>query len=342
MPLIHSKSKKAFKENVETEMKAHPDKRAQDLAIAYSVKRKAGKKKMAEGGPVSAKTEARPGTQTADASKAEEARNTGNKSPKQDSWTSRPDITQSTKGQKTTAIKHPRMVPSNVFSTRLRGEEDHLESSAAPASPDEQPPKHDDEQGADRQGTPPHKMKMMAAGGSVESGSRDMNMADGGIAKEYGKGPEQDQAEHPEGLESDNDQMGDSDAMLDHMTMLAEGGQAEMQADHDDSIAAAIMAKRGLKKLASGGSVESGSSTMNYADGGEVDLAENSMEQPNGYYARNEDAALKENFDEGMDDAHTPEDGEDGDPRESSSENKNDRIETMRKKVMAKRQFKAR
>lgn len=44
MPLVKSKSKKAFKKNVETEIKAgKPPKQA--VAIAYAVKRKAGKKK---------------------------------------------------------------------------------------------------------------------------------------------------------------------------------------------------------------------------------------------------------------------------------------------------------
>ncbi len=56
MPLIQSPKKKAFEENVKTEMEANPGKknRAQNLAIAYSVQRKnKGKKKMAEGGEVS-------------------------------------------------------------------------------------------------------------------------------------------------------------------------------------------------------------------------------------------------------------------------------------------------
>ena len=44
MPLIKNKSKKAFKKNVEAEIKAgKPPKQA--VAIAYSVKRRAGKKK---------------------------------------------------------------------------------------------------------------------------------------------------------------------------------------------------------------------------------------------------------------------------------------------------------
>jgi hypothetical protein len=51
MPLMHGKSKKAFSHNVESEMHAGKP-QDQSLAIAYSVKRKAGKKKMASGGTV--------------------------------------------------------------------------------------------------------------------------------------------------------------------------------------------------------------------------------------------------------------------------------------------------
>lgn len=53
MPLMQSGSKKAFKKNVETEMNANPSPkdRAQNLAIAYAVKRR-NAKKMASGGMV--------------------------------------------------------------------------------------------------------------------------------------------------------------------------------------------------------------------------------------------------------------------------------------------------
>ena len=44
MPLIKSKSDAAFKKNVQAEIRAGKPKK-QALAIAYSVKRKAGKKK---------------------------------------------------------------------------------------------------------------------------------------------------------------------------------------------------------------------------------------------------------------------------------------------------------
>lgn len=58
MPLIQSPKKKALEKNIKIEMDAHPGKehRAQNLAIAYSVQRKnKGKKKMAEGGAVLSK-----------------------------------------------------------------------------------------------------------------------------------------------------------------------------------------------------------------------------------------------------------------------------------------------
>lgn len=59
MPLIQGKSKKAFSENVKTEME-HGKPQKQSLAIAYSVKRKNARKKMASGGEVSAANEKRP------------------------------------------------------------------------------------------------------------------------------------------------------------------------------------------------------------------------------------------------------------------------------------------
>lgn len=56
MPLIKSASKKAFKHNVKEEMDAHPDEPKRDLAIAYSMKKKA--KKMAMGGEVGEQSDA--------------------------------------------------------------------------------------------------------------------------------------------------------------------------------------------------------------------------------------------------------------------------------------------
>ena len=53
MPLIHGKSEKSFKKNVETEMH-HGKPLKQSLAIAYAMKRKAKKHEMAHGGEMCA------------------------------------------------------------------------------------------------------------------------------------------------------------------------------------------------------------------------------------------------------------------------------------------------
>lgn len=61
MPLIQSKTKKALKKNIETEIEAHPSagKRKQDIAIAYSIQNK-NKKKMALGGSVEGASHSKP------------------------------------------------------------------------------------------------------------------------------------------------------------------------------------------------------------------------------------------------------------------------------------------
>lgn len=86
MPLIQSKSKKALKENIATEMEAHPEKKSQDLAIAYSIQRRNKKKKMAQGGEISAADEKRPMPEDEHADKAMAARNSGAEAPKKASW----------------------------------------------------------------------------------------------------------------------------------------------------------------------------------------------------------------------------------------------------------------
>jgi hypothetical protein len=97
MPLIHSKSKKAFEKNVETEMRANPNPkdRAQNLAIAYSVKRKAAaKKKMAEGGLISAKSEKRPMPSERNNDSRNVSQNSADKPLKDSNWTGQPTTRQ--------------------------------------------------------------------------------------------------------------------------------------------------------------------------------------------------------------------------------------------------------
>lgn len=316
MPLMKSGSKKAFKHNVEVEMAAHPDKRAQDLAIAYSLKRKA--KKMAAGGPVSAKTEKRPMPTTKANDAHIVAQNDTKKPLKESTWVARPDKVASNRVH-TTPIKHPRMAQSTGFSTKLLNQEDHLEQAAKVNDGPQHEPKEDyNEEGADRHGPKVHKMKMMAKGGEIND---EISMHEA----------EEDHVMHPAGLESDNDEMAipEEESMAGH---FADGGHVdedEMALDHHASIVAAIMAKRAAKHA--------------FADGGEVDIDENAEESPadpDQYDDQNMEAAMKENYDEDMDDAHQPEDSDEhGDSEEDESENKHDK--SIVSKIMAKKRKKS-
>jgi len=395
MPLIKSKSKKAFSKNVETEMDSGKPQN-QSLAIAYSVKRKAKKKasggtvnsgsstmnyadggdvdhvkeldetkqklfdhlqnsrfskpdsaekkaditrlkakkamheaalssKYAEGGEISAKTEKRsmPNMKYNDSMQVGE--NSNKKELIDDQWTSRPDIKQSTKGMRTTPIKHPKMVASNVLQARLRDEEDDLQTSAGVNNgPQRQPPEHDNEEDPNRQGKTPYdeatSRRGYANGGTVDP-DHSGNTHNLKVDNEYGGNAEEDNQEDPAGLTEDNDQMrpAKEEYMADHMQMLAEGGIAdEEEIEHAASIAAAIMARR---KMASGGSVESGSEDMNMADGGQVDIEDNNNEEPNEYYHLNEEDVLDHDMNAGMPSNGQPKDSnEHGDVLEDEDE----------------------
>lgn len=342
MPLMHSRSKKAFSKNVATEMKAGKP-QDQALAIAYSVKRKKKKKmadggkveqenpheatvradggygkvtvldakggrvhRMADGGSVSASTEHRPDPDEEMNDEAMVHRNDGKKALKDDQWTDNPTVRQAGKIS-TTKLSRPRMVETNAFSVDLRDQDEDAERRDAPASPKEQPRATYNEEGPDRQGpsVPSLKMKRMAKGGHVDM--------------EIGEGPEYDADMHPAHLEDDDDheRMPVDEYMSGEMAgRYARGGEVspeeEEEMEHDADVASAIMARR--RHMAMGG----------YADGGEVDIEENAQEEPNDYYSRNE-AALKENYDEDFEDMSQPEDSnEHDDMREEEEENDHD------------------
>lgn len=301
MPLFQGKSKKAFSKNVETEMHAGKP-QTQALAIAYNMKKRP-KKKMASGGEVSASNEKRPMPEDKHDDAKMVSQNSNDKAPSQDSWTSRPDKV-SLKGR-TFPLKRPKMVPSDSFSTKLMDEEDDLESSASVNNgPQHQPPKADDEEGADRQGPDSidlH-MKRMADGGMI---NEEVSMHDA----------EEDEVEHPAHLEEDDDQMKPSedeymsghfakggmiddemdatasnpasrlDAGYGKVIMKADGGEISPEDEQMDelhsSIASAIMAKR--RKM---------------AEGGEVDLSINADEEPNHEDQESFEALKKENYSE--------------------------------------------
>lgn len=330
MPLIPSKSKKAFSKNVETEME-HGKPQKQSLAIAFNVKRKAGKKKYAEGGKVneSAASEHRPMPEEKDKDAAMVSRNSGDKAPKQDSWVGQPTTAQaqSNNGRMVKPIKRPSMVPSNAFSTRMYGEEADLEMSAKPGPYGEQPPKHDDEEGPDRQGpsTPDLKLKRMAKGGMIND---EVSMHDA----------EEDMVEHPAGLEEDDDQMrpSEDEYMAGHFAkggiidqeparedkgwgaviLKADGGEVtkrrdslnseepihdkeyhsdEEALDHHMSMAAAIMAKK--RMMAKGGEILSHDSIYS-DDSDQVDLSRNADEDANEEDQTSFNALRKENYSE--------------------------------------------
>lgn len=365
MPLIKSKSKKAFEHNMETEMAAGKPK-DQSLAIAYNVQRKPKKKKMADGGNVkapydpkhvpqldpdkakamsdvfkaeggminaSARSERRPMPEERDKDAQMVSRNSNKKAPKNDQWLDSPTVAQaqSNNGRKVMPIKRPKMVPSDAFSTRMQDEEAHLQDSAGVnEGPQHQPSEHDNEEGADRQGpsTPSLRMKLMYEGGAVSE-----------------EAAEADHAEHPQGLEEDNDQMRPpkDEYMADH---FAEGGkvspQEEMNEEEHNSIAAAIMAKK--RHYAEGGSVSYNGEDSIYAhpEEDQADLRRNAEEDANMEDQSSFNAMRKENYSEseGLEKLDSPMDSaQHGDKREDDEENHHDMISSIRSKMNMKRQF---
>lgn len=341
MPLMHGKSKKAFSKNVEIEMK-HGKPQDQALAIAYSVKRKA--KKMASGGPVSAKSEQRPmPDQRANDSKMA-AQNSGNKVPSQDQWTDRPDIKQSQRPERPgkLPIKHPKIMKGGTFTTKLRDQEDDLQSvDGVNDGPQHQPPEEYNESEASKSGPDVSAlhMKKMAKGGMIND-FEPMSKA------------EDDMEQHPAGLESDNDMMrrDQDEYMSGHNEMLAAGGSVESgspdmnmadggmidneeELEHAASIAAAIMSKR--RKMARGGAILSEDS-MESDDSDQADLSRNAEEDANMEDKASFDALRKENYSEshGLAQLDSPSDSNEHSPEHDEEDiNDSDIVSAIRRKM---------
>lgn len=419
---MKGKSPKAFEHNVKAEMHAGKP-QPQALAIAYSVKRR-NKKPMkkasggsvqsgssdmnyAEGGNVSVKNEKRPMPSDLHNDSKMASQNRGNKPPKNDQWTDNPTIKQAqdNNSRRVMPIKHPKMVPQSGYTTRLRDEEDDLQSSASPGAYDQQPPAHDNEEGPDRQGpsvrdmAPEHsthsapyvkeiedqyaqdmaeadmkRSQSYARGGQVESSdySHPMNKYEHdfihapGPENEEGpdrQGPDLSDHEEPHSahdrMQRDNEHMSpdvdmnpahhsESGMSLHHE--MDEQPEHEEDMEHEDSIAAAIMSKR--HKMARGGEILedakaplSHGSMDTHEDADQVDLSRNADEDANEEDQASFDALRKENYSEtpGLDELDSPMDSaQHGDEEEADSENKHDRIDKMRSKMNAKRQFKQR
>jgi hypothetical protein len=195
MPLMKRKSEKAFKHNIEAEMHSgKPQKQA--LAIAYSVKRRAKKASggavqsgsrdmnMAEGGSISASNEKRPMPDNRYNDEQDIRENDHKRNNGEDGWTDKPTEKQAkandVRGKKL-PIKHPRMVPTDAFSTRLYDREGNLQESAKPGPYGEQPESWEDEEDAKKSGHPVRDMepehstgrKPYAKGGKIEESDRE-------------------------------------------------------------------------------------------------------------------------------------------------------------------------
>lgn len=301
MPLL--RGKRNIGKNIKTEM-AEGKSKPQSLAIALNVSRKP--KKMAEGGAVtSAASEKRPMPDEMDHDR-KMADKVSTKALIDSKMTSRPDIKQSQTGPKNAQkIKHPKIASSGAFQVKLRDQEDDLmESADVNNGHQEQPPEMYNEEDADKSGpdVPALHMKRMAHGGEVDMEEDYTDKPDKG----YGK-----------------------------IIFKAEGGEVEEEEAEEQhaSLAAAVMAKR--RKVMSGADSDSDIEQM-LAEGGMADIEhENNVEQPNGYYEQNEDAALKENYDEDMLDVSQPMNSNlHGDEIPSDS---HDHIDMLRRRMKAKR-----
>lgn len=114
------------------------------------------------------------------------------------------------------------------------------------------------------------------------------------------------------------------------MKMMAEGGEIEEE-DRAESIVQAIMAKRAMKRDAEGDIMHPGDEDL---EEGQVDIDDNAYEMPNSYYHQNEEAALKENYDEDMMDVDQPMDSNEHDVEIESD--KHDMISQIRSKMKRK------
>lgn len=355
----------------------------------------------AEGGSISASNERRPMPDNRYDDSKMVSRNSGKKAPKDDSWTDTPTERQAVmnNGRKVLPIAKPRMVPSDSFSTRLYDEESRLQSSASPGPYGEQPPRHDDEEGPDRQGPKVPDMqrehnngrKPYAQGGMLrkDSGIQEMEREDEAHLQSK-ESPSQDEGSHDAEMRDEEGQNRQGPKVRDmedehstgrkpyagggkisdfHEDMDAELNPAhgryspddsedqphdEEMMEHHDSIAAAVMAKRDrraaqmsdsdideMMRLYNGGEIKSHPSIYS-DDSDQADLSRNANEDANEEDQLSFNALRKENYSEseGLRQLDNPRDsGEHGDTEEMGSHDEHDMVDSIRRKMRAKRQF---
>lgn len=426
MPLHKGKSEKAFKENIKTEME-HGKPQKQALAIAYSVKRKAAKKKasggtvesgsrdmnLAEGGEINAKNERRPMPDNTydDAKMASQNRHM--KSNGEDGWTDKPTEKQAmandVRGKKL-PIKRPRMVPTDAFSTRMYDAEGNLEESAKPGPYDAKPPKDLDEEGAKRQGPKVPDMqdehsthrKPYAKGGMIDEMNHPSKHLMEKYGDEYNNPMRDDQPSESEGemlarhrnelnaagygpdvpdMEPEHStgrkpyagggKIQDDEANEDHdmemnpahdkhsMDDSEDQPKEEHDDEHENSIAAAIMAKKSkhpaamsdsdideMLYLYEGGDITEHSGeilshdSIDSDDSDMADMSRNHDEDANEEDQLSYNALRKENYNDSDLDIENPRDAAmKSDNEEMDSHDEHDMVGEILKKMKAKRQF---
>ncbi len=379
MSLKHGKSQKAFEHNIKAEMHAGKP-QPQALAIAYSVKRRA---KKAKGGDIKGVHEADKGHKRGPsyagqlirdgkqpyanrAAKEEHLQNLedlrsmpapklkglaeGGEVPAEDQMNQRP-------GKQ--PIKYPKIMKGGTFTTKLRDQEDDLEQSDAPASPEEQPMAEYDEEMASEEGPMLHDMEDEHSNGRKP-------YAKGGDIQPHHPGPSKSehqkiydakrQAQEEAHLRSPEGNAERTRKNAERLKQYAEGG--EVEEDHHDSIAAAIMAKRDREKsmpcadsesdideqmyMAEGGEINGMDSIDAHPKASQADLSRNAEEDANMEDQSSFDALRKENYSEseGLDALDQPHDSNlEGDSREDEAEDIHDMVSKIRSKMNMKRQF---
>jgi len=234
MPLIKKTSKKAFEHNVAAEMRANPSpaKRAQNLAIAYSVKKQAAKKKMAEGGKVDKDLEAvgnqifedhkRPTKeQNAKADKRAEAYRKANPN-----WDKRPKFAD---GGEINAKNERRPMPDNQYDDAAMDERNSRRKPNTGDKMTDHPTRMQALKG------PKMAMSSIIKASPVDALGRRLDKEEHDL--EMSDAPESDKAQ-PEQADDEMgaDRQGPSTSSL-KMKKMAEGGRIHMDdPDHDDDI----------------------------------------------------------------------------------------------------------
>lgn len=275
MPLMQGRSKKAFSKNVETEMKAGKP-QDQSLAIAYDIKRKNSKKKMAYGGKA----------ENDNAEVPAPKHTTGG--PSEDEFMS----SHATDGGSPPRYSDDERLPESETMA------DHFAKGGTACYADGsevKPPKKPmditpmDEDTRKQMGKKPLVIDIynpnedpanLAFGGAAED---DMEPAVPMRKSDDTRFPEDEYMSTDKwskgaapARKPDDKRPSRAEYMADH---FAEGGEAE---GHYGSVAEAIMAKKRKK----------------YADGGMVDLDENAREEPNNEDQMSYEALKKENYSE--------------------------------------------